>query len=939
MQDNAQLLSVARAIADRQPVDWDEAESSLAAADIRVRDALRELRVIAQIARLHRASGTVVEAGRWAHLTLLEHIGYGSYGDVYRALDTRLDREVALKLLRRADTEVDALGSVAIEEARLLARVRHPNVVTVHGADRIEGRVGLWMEFLRGRTLAEIVRDRGSLPGDEVAAIACDVCRALGAVHTAGLLHRDVKAQNVMREEDGRVVLMDFGAGRETTDTDAEITGTPLYLAPEVVAGQPASVRSDIYSLGVLLFHLLTGSYPVQGRSLAEIRVKLAAGDVASLSALRPRVPAPLAAVIKRALAPLPEARFASASEMLAVLQPRVDAHLARRAPLRTAGVVTAIVLAAGLAGLGWYRRTAQPMATGDRVVWKGVGVDMFGSISDDGRYLTYVDWNTTDNLMLRDLVSGVSTPLTRNSVVSEFGTAQYSVLSRNGRRVAYAWLPRGGAGDELRLIEIAGGRTVSDRVAWTPNATERVRPLAWSSDQRSLLIMIVRPTRGEHALAMLEVGTDRVRHIKTLPAFLRTDDAALSPDAQFVAYDLAQPGGPQDVFIRAVDGTAESRVTSGTGRNVVMGWSESGQLLFASDRTGKLALWAVSVVDGRASGAPTLVKDDIGSTWSLGLTSSNALFVAKNSGAPSIRVAPFDAVQGTIDESAPGFSQHFIESRGRHDWSADGRYLAFIDCGRLGGGPCAISVRTTATGEVRTVNHRMGYVWYPRLSPDGRFIAAAGNLPREGPGIYLIEVTTGKTSLMVTGAARQQFSLDWSADGTRIHYLRDSDDLVRLVERELASGIERELFRTTVPGVREIRLSPDRRMVAFRARETERSDSTVRVAPLAGGSASTLMVVPHPDILDSRIEWTADGRALLIQKGPTPNVAQELWLAPVTGSPRRLNIDTRTWDGDGFVQLHPDGRRLSYVSFSGTPGGEIWALENFLPRRAGRLD
>ena len=91
-------------------------------------------------------------------------------------------------------------------------------------------------------------------------------------------------------------------------------------------------------------------------------------------------------------------------------------------------------------------------------------------------------------------------------------------------------------------------------------------------------------------------------------------------------------------------------------------------------------------------------------------------------------------------------------------------------------------------------------------------------------------------------------------------------------------------------------------------------------------------MVIPHPGILDWRIEWTADSRALLVQKGPTPNVAHELWLVPLAGAPRRLNIDTRTWDGDGFVQLHPDGDRLSYVSFSGAPGGEIWALENFLP-------
>src|SRR5688572_3099079 len=212
MDEDLRLASVARAISDRRPVDWQDAESSLGSADLPAREALRELRILEQIARLHQESGTSVERSTWAHLVLLEPIGHGGYGDVYRALDTRLDREVALKLLRRPETETDALGAVAIEEARLLARVRHPNVVTIHGADRIEGRVGLWMEFLRGRTLEDLVRERGPLPGDEVSAIGRDLCGALDAVHSAGLLHRDVKAQNVMREDDGRLVLMDFGA-------------------------------------------------------------------------------------------------------------------------------------------------------------------------------------------------------------------------------------------------------------------------------------------------------------------------------------------------------------------------------------------------------------------------------------------------------------------------------------------------------------------------------------------------------------------------------------------------------------------------------------------------------------------------------------------------------------------------------------------------------
>src|SRR5688572_20560858 len=136
------LLEVARAITERSPVDWDEADRAVA--DGPLRETLRELRVIAGIAALHGSDRQPDTLERWGPLALLEHVGHGSFGDVYRALDTRLDREVALKLMRRADPQSDPLGTSVIDEARLLARVRHPNVVTIYGADRIEGRVGLW---------------------------------------------------------------------------------------------------------------------------------------------------------------------------------------------------------------------------------------------------------------------------------------------------------------------------------------------------------------------------------------------------------------------------------------------------------------------------------------------------------------------------------------------------------------------------------------------------------------------------------------------------------------------------------------------------------------------------------------------------------------------------------------------------------------------------
>jgi serine/threonine-protein kinase len=930
--EDARLFSVAHAIAERLPIDWVEADAT--ALDPASRDTLHELQVIAEIAGLHRASARTRDSDSWGAFELVEHIGHGSYGDVYRAIDTRLDREVALKLLRRPELGADRRGSAVIEEARLLARVRHANVVTIHGADRIDGRVGLWMEFVRGRTLANIVQQGGSLPADAVASIGADVCSALDAVHQAGLLHRDIKAQNVMQEDTGRVVLMDFGAGRDAAEHGGcDLAGTPLYLAPELLRGQPATVQSDLYSLGVLLFHLATGTYPVPGRTLAEIRAAHTVERRLSVRTLAPGLPPDLASAIDRALAPAASERHANAAAMAAEIGRTVaspeQAVRDRRGRLTLLG---ALVLAA-LIGLTWYSSGAASAPSGDRAVWKGLDVDLFGTVSDDGRFLTFIDWNTTDNLMLRDLRAGTSRPLTPNRNRGEFGIADYSVMSQDGSRVVYSWWPAGAGTDELHLMTLVDGGPGPDRILWRGTEDEGLQAYEWSPDETWLLVRRIRRLARERDIATLNVVTGELRVLETFPTYLRAGDMSVSPDGRYIAYDLGEVGGPQHIHVLRVADGHDTRVVVGTGRNTPMGWSRSGYLLVASDRGGKLDLWALPMENGVSIGAPVHVKQDIGSSWSLGLTSSDTLYVWRRSGARSFRVAPFDASRGVIDESASPYAEYFIDSRGRHDWSADARFVAFVDCGQNGGGGCSITMRDNHTSQTWKVPHRMGYVWYPRLSPDGRFIVTHGSQPGGDPHIFLIDARTGETSIVTGNISRQQYSLEWSADGRRIYLFRDADGErpARLVERDLASGSERVVFGTSLPEVREIRISPDGRLVAFRARTAE--GWAVMVAPLAEGEARPIMSVAAPALIDWRVEWTHDSRGLLIKKAPVPNVVDELWLAPVDGSPRHLNIDTSRWDGDGSVQMDPTGRYLSYVASAGDVGAEVWALENFLPR------
>jgi TolB-like protein/tRNA A-37 threonylcarbamoyl transferase component Bud32 len=352
-RNDALVDDLADAILDGAPIDWAAAESS---SDATARPLVTQLRVLAAVAAFarsddERAPAKVAAPEHWGHLRVLERIGRGAYGDVYRAWDTRLDREVALKLLPADRSPGNPEASSIIHEGRLLAKVRHPNVVVIYGAEQIGDEIGLWMEFVRGDTLEHIVEQRKMVSAVEAVDIGLELCRAVSAVHDTGLLHRDIKGHNVMRSGDGRIVLMDFGTGRELADdASSDLAGTPLYLAPEVLQGQQATVRSDIYSLGVLLYHLVTGSYPVRARTVREIRHAHQRGERTVVHTARSDVPSKLARIIERAIDPDPGQRYQTADALaadLAALKPRP--RMVRLA--YAAGLAVASIL---IVGAGW---------------------------------------------------------------------------------------------------------------------------------------------------------------------------------------------------------------------------------------------------------------------------------------------------------------------------------------------------------------------------------------------------------------------------------------------------------------------------------------------------------------------------------------------------------------------------------------------------------
>ena len=343
-EHSGRLADLIDSVADGLSVDWDAAGAP--PTDARLRRLFEALQIVDRISEVHRSEIAETDPGRvaavagpgafppptdsstptdwplaqWGHFELLQKLGEGAFGEVYHARDTWLEHSVALKLLKPPLVDRKRF----LHEARTLARIRHPNVVAIHGADEHGGRLGFWMDFIDGPTLAEVVEGEGVRSASEAVVIGQDLCRAMAAVHATGIVHRDIKAQNVIRHSDtGRVILMDFGAG-EPMNADLTLrrpTGTPLYMAPELFDGSIATRESDIYALGVLLYYLVTRGYPVHGETIEELLRAHAGGKRGHLGDVRPDLPDEFVQVVETMIAADPTNRFHSATEVRKALE------------------------------------------------------------------------------------------------------------------------------------------------------------------------------------------------------------------------------------------------------------------------------------------------------------------------------------------------------------------------------------------------------------------------------------------------------------------------------------------------------------------------------------------------------------------------------------------------------------------------------------------
>jgi Tol biopolymer transport system component len=591
------------------------------------------------------------------------------------------------------------------------------------------------------------------------------------------------------------------------------------------------------------------------------------------------------------------------------------------------------------------------PVAAGTGTVARQVwteAADAMGMVSADGRLLSFTDWSTGD-LMLRDLVAGTSRRLTNTGGWAASGDyAEFSVLSPDGREVAYAWYrarnnPPNSYYD-ARVISTASGDGAKPRVILQSDDLRWVMPLAWTPDGKA--IVLYRETAAKKELGIVPLPGGEFRALAELR--FSPQRAAISPDGRFIAYDTSTgPGSasPRDIFLVSIDGKTRHVLDAHPANDQMPMWTPDGtRVLFLSSRTGNVSLWSLPVDNGKAAGAAELVKQDVGAFYPLGMTRSGAILYFVGGDRFNTRLAQFDADLKLV--SGPtAVTESFVNYNLGASWSPDGGTIAYYGFqGRESQGASVI-FRDVATGRERDVPTKLvvqrgasGHiVWFP----DGKSVLLAANdMPNDGLAYYRMDVAAGTLELLHRTARRGPGinAPTLTRDGKAIVYIdfdtRSNNRALRLLD--LATQEQKVVH----PGpVLSMSLSPDGERVALVVSPAADASLTeIQVMPLRGGTAQRIYATQWLD--NSRIStltWSPDGRHVLFFKpengtqGGTPTTELFLWRlrADGSGAPEKTGLS-----GRGQLKspnFHPTSRQLLYSSRELTDSA-VWILENFLP-------
>jgi serine/threonine protein kinase/Tol biopolymer transport system component len=685
---------------------------------------------------------------------ILEILGGGGMGVIYKARDARLGRIVALKFLPPELTRDPEAKERFVQEARAASSLDHPNLCTVlEMGETPAGRLYLAMPCYDGETLRRKI-ERGPLPVGEAVDVAVQIARGLAKAHRTGIVHRDVKPANVIVTDDGMVKILDFGLAKLAvaaavsrpghagdpghpgeTGPAGSSAGTPAYMSPEQARGEEVDARTDLWSLGVVLYEMLAGRRPFRGEREQAVIYSILHEAPEPLSRLRPEVAPELGRIVERLMAKDPAARYASVDEPLAELRAlqgdpgttTLNAILPGR-PRQTwiALAVLAVLAIAAVVGIAAYflppRGVAGPApirATFSRLTDQ-VGRERFPSLSPDGQLFVYAHPASPGNLdlYLQRVGGGNPIDLTADSPQDDTQPA----FSPDGRQIAFR-SEREGGGIFLMGATGESARRLTDfgyEPAWSPDGREVVVSTAGVSDPR------VRTTDGE--LWRVEVATGNRRRV---PVEGDAVQPAWSPHGARIAYwGVPKVGSQRVIWTVPAGGGRAVRVTGGAQLNWSPTWSPDGRFLyFSSDRGGSMNLWRVPIAEatGRVLGDPEPVTTP--AQWSSQLRFSQ-----------DGRRALYE----TLDESA-NFERAALDP-------AD---------------PAGVAV----TGPLKPVTQGSREIGYGRVSPDGRWIAFQTAFPQED--LFVVR-TDGSGFRQLTNDVAKDRNPGWSPDGRQILFYSD---------------------------------------------------------------------------------------------------------------------------------------------------------------------
>ncbi len=861
---------------------------------------------------------------------ILALLGSGGMGAVYRALDTRLDRPVALKILPQALIHDDDRMRRFTTEAKTASSLNHPNICTVHELGDCRGIRFISMEYIDGQTLAEIAGKRSVSPS-EIVEIGIQVADALDAAHGKGIIHRDIKPGNLMMTARGLVKVLDFGiaklkrparTGVETTartlTQEGVILGTVDYMSPEQVLGQDLDERTDIFSLGAVLYELATGRRPFSGITATETMDRILHAQPASFERLGGHLPSELERIVRRCLEKDPKRRYQSASELLAELKdfrqrilPGVARPLIRVSP-RTA--LAAIVLIAALAVLTalWLKRDVEtPLAVVPLTSYAGFERDP--SFSPDGSQVAF-SWASKpeapydSDIYIKQVGSEARFRLTTDEAPDTDPAwspdGRWIAFMRQRSSMDYSLIlrsPLGGTERSLAEVRLPAGFCWDQNIAWHPKAKWLVVP------DRHI-------ESGPPALFAISLETGE-RHRLTSPPAGSMGDAgpAFSPDGDTLGFSRYASSGISSVYLLSVSDRlapiGEPRRITFNYRSFSPEWTPDGnEIVYVSGVTHATSLWRL---DAKQPGDPRPLAVP-GHPYAPAFSRQGTLAFSQllldvniwktDSSLSKARApAPVNLISSTYVDHTPRFSP-------------DGRHIAFASyrsgspeiwvCDREG----SPAVQLTWFGGPGTD--------LPAWSPDGKQIAFASS--GEGSSdIYVINAQGGRPQRL-TSEPSDEGSPCYSRDGKWIYFSsnRTGQDQIWKMPAEHEGG---EKIRVTRRGGRSPALSPEGNFIYYVKDPGDEFGSLWRT-PVDGGAERTILPAVH-----------ANAYAILRQGIyfiPRPDPAWSInFLNFETGAITRFLTLPRL-PGWGF-DVSRDGQEILYTQCD-SQGDDLMLIEDF---------